>query len=358
MKKIISVLVIVVLVGIVYFLLTSKKDKTPQEKAQNVINEKKEQKEKEQINSKAVNFIKGKLYNLCELFPKEKIEELSEKSILNTEFKPHKEVSFSQYLCRYYQEEAKYGEVSKVNIAKHIAIGLVIGKKQIKRTEEGYKMLNYTTKKDTNIPFNHLLVFDEKGKFHHLDLLLSEDYKLTIETWWSLLSSDEALNFVKKFSLYFKDLVENKTEQSQKQKDILTPSNSSTSANQTVPLPQDEDIIRDFVFKIEEGKADEAAKMMKINEQNSDQANSELQAWAVQFSNITSFKLLKMEKANESEWTDTKHIYKVVLDVWMDPRSANAPIPYYGWQNGENIRWLTLEKVGDTWKIAEIATGL
>ncbi|MCM8788053.1 MAG: hypothetical protein NC935_08410, partial [Candidatus Omnitrophica bacterium] len=73
--------------------------------------------------------------------------------------------------------------------------------------------------------------------------------------------------------------------------------------------------------------------------------------------NITSFKLLKMEKANENEWTDTKDIYKVVLDVWMDPKSANAPIPYYGWENGQNTRFLTLEKVGNLWKIAEIATG-
>jgi hypothetical protein len=40
----------------------------------------------------------------------------------------------------------------------------------------------------------------------------------------------------------------------------------------------------------------------------------------------------------------------------MDSRSADAPISYYGWQNGGNTRWISLEKVGDLWKIAEIAT--
>jgi len=119
----------------------------------------------------------------------------------------------------------------------------------------------------------------------------------------------------------------------------------------SVPLPSDEDIIRNFVNLIDEGQADKAALMMKTKDE------TELQTWAVHFNAINSFKLLKIEKASEENWTDNKHIYKVVLDVSMDPRSADAPIPYYGWQNGENTRWITLEKAGDIWKIAEIATG-
>lgn len=130
------------------------------------------------------------------------------------------------------------------------------------------------------------------------------------------------------------------------------------SQEENVPLPQDEDIIRTFVNLVEEGKANEAARMMKISENSPDQANSELQTWAVQFANILSFKLLKLEKSNENEWTSQNHIYKAFLDVKMDPRSAEAPIPYYGWQDGENTRWFILEKVGNVWKIAAIATGM
>jgi len=135
-----------------------------------------------------------------------------------------------------------------------------------------------------------------------------------------------------------------------------TPQNSPTTqqeqkTNNEVPLPSDEDIIRNFVNLIEEGKADKAALMMKTKD------DTELQTWGVHFNAINSFKLLKIEKANEESWSDNKHIYKVVLDVVMNPSSASAPIPYYGWQNGENIRWITLEKVGNIWKIAEIATG-
>ncbi len=41
----------------------------------------------------------------------------------------------------------------------------------------------------------------------------------------------------------------------------------------------------------------------------------------------------------------------------MDPSSANAPIPYYGYETGENIRFITLVKENKLWKIDEIATG-
>jgi hypothetical protein len=42
----------------------------------------------------------------------------------------------------------------------------------------------------------------------------------------------------------------------------------------------------------------------------------------------------------------------------MKPEAENAqPMPYYGWGNGEFVRWITLEKVDNVWKIAGIATG-
>jgi hypothetical protein len=28
---------------------------------------------------------------------------------------------------------------------------------------------------------------------------------------------------------------------------------------------------------------------------------------------------------------------KLILNFWMNPLSADAAIPYYGWQNGENM---------------------
>jgi hypothetical protein len=118
-----------------------------------------------------------------------------------------------------------------------------------------------------------------------------------------------------------------------------------------VPLPTAEDIIRSFVSLIEAKRPSDAVTMMKVTD------DSEKQAWAVQFNAINSMKFIKSEKANESEWTSTKQMYKVTLDVQMNPNSVNAPIPYYGWDNGQNIRWFTMEKVGKMWRISTISTG-
>jgi hypothetical protein len=117
------------------------------------------------------------------------------------------------------------------------------------------------------------------------------------------------------------------------------------------PLPREDDIIRIFFNLIDEKRPTEAVAMMNETE------NSQKQAWAVQFNAIRSIKVLSVEPSMQNEWTDTKHSYKVVVDVTMKPESASAPIPYYNWDNGQNIRWINLEKSGNGWKIAEIATG-
>jgi len=184
-----------------------------------------------------------------------------------------------------------------------------------------------------------------------LEVFLSPKVELIINTWWSTLSQDEAKKFVKDFALYLYDFIQKKEQKTTQNIFPTKKEEKEESSGGGVPLLSDEDIIRNFVALIEEGRADKAALMKKIKD------DTEFQTWAVHFAAINSFKLLKIEKVSEESWSNNKHIYKVVLDVWMDPKSANAPIPYYGWQNGENTRWITLEKVENVWKIAEIATG-
>lgn len=122
----------------------------------------------------------------------------------------------------------------------------------------------------------------------------------------------------------------------------------------TVPLPLDTDIIRSFFTLIETKRPSDAVTMMTSNIVNDD---SQKQAWAVQFNAINSLNVISVEPSMKEEWTETKHSYKITLDVNMSPDSANAPIPYYGWENGQNTRWVTLVKEGKMWRIEGLATG-
>lgn len=129
---------------------------------------------------------------------------------------------------------------------------------------------------------------------------------------------------------------------------ILNENNSME--NSSVPLPTKEDVIRKFFNLINEERIPEAINMMEEDKMD----DSTKQAWGVQFNNIEAISVLSIEKVNLE---DTSNRYKVSLDVKMSQESANALIPYFGWEGNPNIRFITLIKVGDLWKIREIATG-
>jgi hypothetical protein len=129
---------------------------------------------------------------------------------------------------------------------------------------------------------------------------------------------------------------------------------STTSTSSSVPLPTSEDIIRTFFSLINEKRIPEAIGMMTAGMVGDESGK---QAWGVHFNNIDSIVLKKIEPTLKEEWTQSEQEYRVLLDVRMNPKSADASIPYYGWDNGENIRWVMIQKEGNLWKISSLPTG-
>jgi hypothetical protein len=141
-----------------------------------------------------------------------------------------------------------------------------------------------------------------------------------------------------------------------------SPSRTTTSPSALPPTAttssdsasRDEDVLREFFGLIDEGRAADAVRAMSSATAGDDASK---QAWGVQFDAVTSVRLLRATPSAPEEWTVSRHTYKVLLDVTMDPASADAPIPYYGYLDGENLRWVTLVNEEGTWKIDAIATG-
>ncbi len=117
---------------------------------------------------------------------------------------------------------------------------------------------------------------------------------------------------------------------------------------QSVPLPQETDIIRSFFEIINEGRAVDAISMMAPSLIGDD---SSKQAWGVQFNAFEFVEVTSIEK------TVNEHKYKVVLTASMKPEAKDATIPNFGWENGMNTRWVILVKEENLWKISAIATG-
>jgi len=127
-----------------------------------------------------------------------------------------------------------------------------------------------------------------------------------------------------------------------------------TNTASTVALPTEEDVIRLFFILIDEARIPEAVAMMSVEAVPDD---SYKQAWEVQFNALDSIKVSKIEPYGQENWSPNSHTYKVNLEVAVSENAANAPIPYYGWGNGDNLRWVEIVKEGDLWKINRIATG-
>lgn len=81
------------------------------------------------------------------------------------------------------------------------------------------------------------------------------------------------------------------------------------------------------------------------------------QAWEEQFTAFASVLPVEVQPAEQDRWSNTIHIYKVKVNAEINPAAANAPIPYYGYDNGLNVRWIALQKVNEVWKILSISTG-
>jgi hypothetical protein len=79
-------------------------------------------------------------------------------------------------------------------------------------------------------------------------------------------------------------------------------------------------------------------------------------AWTRQFAAIRSMHVVDIRPA------DTGRVgpcfkYKVTIRADVAPEAANEPIPYFGWDDNPNLRWIELCPRGDKWLISSIGTG-
>ncbi|HNT30222.1 MAG TPA: hypothetical protein PKL83_04700 [bacterium] len=74
------------------------------------------------------------------------------------------------------------------------------------------------------------------------------------------------------------------------------------------------------------------------------------QAWKTNFSTLEKLKIESVGPVRIAEWTDSRQIFKVHLTATVSPEGEEL-----GWMNGENERWISLQKNGDRWQVHEFA---
>jgi hypothetical protein len=124
--------------------------------------------------------------------------------------------------------------------------------------------------------------------------------------------------------------------------------------NQSLLAPEEE-LIANFFGMINNQQITEAITLMSPRAVP-DAASK--QAWGVQFNAMKLVNVMGMEAVSQDTWTDKTKVYKVTLEIYVDQSAANEPIPYYGYGDNPNIRFITVWKGdNDRWYIDQIGTG-
>ncbi|MCJ7469893.1 hypothetical protein MUO74_05265 [Candidatus Bathyarchaeota archaeon] len=113
---------------------------------------------------------------------------------------------------------------------------------------------------------------------------------------------------------------------------------------------ESDDIIRYFFELIDQGITTEAADL--LDSSLAPDSNSK-QQWKSAFDGFESVEVTSKEPFNEQSWTDSYRIYKVGLNIEIKPERMQELINW----NGQGIRWISIIKTDDTWRIGAIATG-
>jgi hypothetical protein len=120
-------------------------------------------------------------------------------------------------------------------------------------------------------------------------------------------------------------------------------------------LAPEEELIYLLFGSINNRQNQEAVKL--LNQRLNPNRETE-KRWLEQFNAIRSVHIMDIREISRDAWTDTKKIYKVTLEIYVDNSAAEAPIPNYGWEDNPNIRFVTVIKISNRWFVDQIGTGL
>jgi len=259
-------------------------------------------------------------------------------------------------ICQYYFAGNDFLSLSGGNFSS--------GPFSYEEQKKNAEILGKEIKTSPKIAAEHFIIMEKGGYVSEIVLKITDDYFLAVD-FFSLrsmhfrkvTSEEVAVNFTASLVHYLQTGKINKININFSEAESTSGAIEDKSFIQEdsggASLPEDEEFLNSFSSLIDQGKAGEAVAMFSSQNTGSEETKK---MWQEQFEAMESVKVLSVEPVMKNSWTDQRREYKVVLDMTMDESSKDAPIPYYGYDQGENTRFITLIKEGDKWFIEAIAT--
>lgn len=191
----------------------------------------------------------------------------------------------------------------------------------VENQKKGHEFLDHKIETNPKIGMEHFVAVQEDGLINEIYLVLGESSFVSISrSSGKVLSEEEIINLAVKVAEVLK-------------KGVPKPKQAENQAGRA----------REFFQYLSDKKIDQALAMM-----DADAGTKE--GWRTNFNTIKSLGVKSVNPVFEEEWTSTRQSFKFDLEVSVTPEGEG-----YGWNQGRNSRWVSLQKNGDTWQIHELA---
>ena len=281
--------------------------------------------------------------NICAQFDADFTYSAIGKPIAYMNASPSGDIAYCQYFTDYKDDFYKVGGTTQPG-GPWIAINAV--DLSVERQKRAAEVLGWTVQTDERIKMEHFMSVQEDGVINKIDLVINPDRYVSLNRSSAAVITNEEL-------IIWTSLVAEKI-QGRLSLDIkenplgneVRPFGGLLSAEPEEAPEVGESqqaVAQDFLNFLSEMKWDEAVAMMD--------ANAATKAmWKTNFETIKSLEVKKIETVYTEEWTDSRQVFKATLDV-----SVTGQGEQYGWNNGENFRWISLQKNSGAWQIHELA---
>ena len=233
--------------------------------------------------------------------------------------------------CTYYTEYSDTWFRNELPGGRLVAI--VLNNLAVSVTIQYNESAGGSSSTDSRINMDHVILY-RKGVIEKIALIINPNRYIVVNTIDKAITDEEVIEFAAR--------VADKIQGRSNLKIEINPVDLQAEKEETLGDSQ-EVMARNFFDLLAQQKFQEAVNLMDANEQTK-------QMWLTNFQTLKSVFVEKIEEVYKDEWTPNRQVFKVILEVDVTSQGEQ-----YGWNKGENFRWISLQNNNNIWQVHELA---
>lgn len=290
--------------------------------------------------------------DLCREFPVDFVYSATGKPIVKVEPSALKGVFACRYYFDYKPDFFKQGDFQAPGGPN---VNIVLDNLSVENNKKGIEFLGAKYAADPQIPMENYVVRRTKdNSIWQVTLVINPNRFVWTDSLNKGLTDEELLNFSIKVAEKIQGKLNLEIKKNPVEAEIINPDGTpqmpepaaaadDQNEEPTADQGGQQALAENFIQNIADKKFDKALAMMDANE-------STKQGWRENFNQIKSLQIKFVEPYLREEWSAAREMYKFTLEA-----SVTAKGEQWGWNNGENFRWVVVEKNGDNWQVHELA---